>query len=139
MSNNTNSHLNNRYDVLARHRGRGDLSSFFSNPISSKPKPTSENYKQGFMNRYFVRKATSPNFPIYEVDSSNFQLMRKNPFYSSATVNWKLTGDIDSKEIAGEKLMGVTETNTININKANLVISGIKSLLKNPLEFYKKL
>ncbi len=49
---NVNPYLNNRYDVLARHRGTSNLSSFFSKPIPHKPQPTDEDYRFGIMERF---------------------------------------------------------------------------------------
>ena len=136
---NVNIHMNSRYDVLARHRGTGDLSSFFSNPIQSKPQPTEEDYRNGFVDRCFVRKSTSPNYPICEVDSAQFQILRKNAFYMSATIPWKLTGAIETIEDHDGKILGVSDFNKLSISRGDGYIPGLESFLQNPLEFFKEL
>jgi hypothetical protein len=137
---NVNVHMNSRYNVLARHRGTGDLSSFFSNPHQSKPHPTEEDYRNGFVDRFLVRKSTSPNFPIYEVTNEQFQILRKNPFYISVSLGWKLTGSNETKDggPAGGKILGVSDFNNLSISRADTFISGIRNFLTNPLEFYRE-
>tara|TARA_B100000676_G_C17914757_1_gene752043 strand:- start:46 stop:510 length:465 start_codon:yes stop_codon:yes gene_type:complete len=134
-----NIHLNSRYDVLARHRGTGDLSSFFSNPRQYRCKPSEEDYRRGFIDRFFVRKNTSPNYPICEIDNAQFQIIRKNPFYVSAVISWKLTGVIETREDQDGEILGVSDYNKLSTLRGDTFIPGIENFLQNPLEFYKEI
>ena len=135
----TNIHLNSRYTVLAKFRGSSDLGVFFDQPTLYKSKPTDEDYRQGFFDRFFVRKSTSSEFPIYEVDAIQFQELRNNPFYLSTFFSWKLTGNIETVESDDDRIPGVRDYNLANILRARSFIPGIDTYIKNLLEFHRQI
>ena len=135
----TNIHLNSRYTVLAQLRGVGDMGVFFEKPTLFKANPTEEDYRQGFFDRFFVKKSTSTEFPIYEVDATQFDELRNNPFYLSTFFSWKLTGNIETIESEDDRIPGVRDYNLANILRAKSFIPGIDTYIKNPLEFHRQI
>ena len=107
------------------------------NPVLYKPSPTEEDYSLGRIPRFFVRKNTSPNFPIYEVDISQYQEFKKNAFYKCVYLTWTITGnDITTLDQNGDKNMGAFELNESEVLRADRQLPGMINILQNLLEFF---
>ena len=90
MDNNnfTNKVLNDEYTALSTYRGKCNFDTLFRNPVPFKPKPTDEDYALGRITRFFVKKNTSSNFPIYEVDITQYEEFVKNSLYKNTYLIW---------------------------------------------------
>ena len=134
-----NIYLINRYDTLSKAKAKHDMTSFYTQPSLFKPKPTDSDYETGAIHRYFVKKSTSPNFPVYEVDLEQFGVLKRNPFYLSVSLVWKIAGNIETIENDEEPIIGASDFNKYQRESAELEMKGITNVLKNLLEFYKKM
>ena len=73
----------------------------FSEPkISSYlPNPTDNDYKIGYIRRYFVRKLNDLSAPIYEVSSKEYSRVLSKPNYTGVSIKWRISGPINSQHI----------------------------------------
>ena len=102
------------------------------------PVPTTDDYANGFITRYFARQANSPNSSIIEIDKKQFSKTRgdKTYFYTLISLDWKISGDLNSKIINGIKHIGILEANQNSINEAEKELSNISTVLNNLVQFY---
>jgi len=89
--------------------------------------PSDSDYKKGYYYRYFYRLSNDKNSTIYECKESEYNKIKNDPIYRVLKIKWKLIGP-SAKEI-NEKI----------INTANNIMPGIKSILIEPLQFWKNL
>jgi len=103
------------------------------------PSPTEDDYKKGYITRFFVQKTNDKESPIYEVASSNFRKYTNNQSYKGVTLRWRIKGPLnmvfnDRNEITDK---GVKESNRISIQISSSKIDNLKLYLPNLLQFYK--
>ena len=135
-----NIHMNSRYSLLETSKGAGVEEVFHSYPVNKKPSIDDLNYDNDFFLRYFTQKCTSEKFTIYEIDLKQYEIFKKNPFYKTVSVIWKIKGEIDTiTDEKGERELGVYEFNLNQVRKTQKIINGISLVLNNPLEFYSKI
>jgi len=92
------------------------------------PTPTNDNYRIGYIVRYFVQKANDEDGYIYEINESSFIDFAENPFYVAVQLTWRIKG---------------TENEVINSNKKSINLSyekmpSLKLYLPNLLQFHKE-
>lgn len=92
------------------------------------PTPTNDNYRIGYILRYFVQKANDEDGYIYEINESSFIDFAENPFYVAVQLTWRIKG---------------TENEVINSNKKSINLSyekmpSLKLYLPNLLQFHKE-
>ena len=102
------------------------------------PQPTESDYQKGYITRYFARQTNSPNSSIVEIDKKQFSKTRgdKTYFYTLISLDWKISGDLNSKIINGIKNIGILEANQNSINEAEKELSNISTVLNNLVQFY---
>ena len=88
------------------------------------PVPTTDDYANGFITRYFARQANDINSKIFEITSDDY--VRKTPFYEKITLNLKITGNIQN----------VYSENTSEIKSSSVYFPKL-SLVVSPLKHYK--
>ena len=110
----------------------------FSEPkISSYiPTPTEEDYKTGYIRRYFVRKLNDSSAPIYEVSSKEFNRVLSKPNYTGVSIKWRIKGPINSEHKNSIIDKGVKESNRLSIQSVSNEIN-LKLYLPNLLQFHK--
>ena len=64
-------------------------------PNTIVPSPNSVDYDNGFIERYFIRKANDSNGFLYEVNFITFTKYLKNPFWIGENLKWRITGPVD--------------------------------------------
>jgi hypothetical protein len=103
------------------------------------PTPNSDDYKKGYIQRYFVQKSNDNNSPIYELNSTNISSYRRNTYYITATLKWRISGPLENQynDIGEIKNKGVKESNRISISLLNDSIPSLKFYLRNLTQFYK--
>ena len=91
--------------------------------------PTLENndYKRGFVKRYFIQKANDENSYVYEVSSDTYSEFNTTPFYKTQYLKWRLSGTMDE----------VKESNFKSVKLASQKMKGLLLYLPNYLQFYK--
>jgi hypothetical protein len=105
-------------------------------PNTFLPKPTENDYKVGYIERYVVSKInyseiTEVSRDVYGKIDSNF--FRKEKF------KWKITGVLNNK-YDGKMLLqqGVIEFNKKQVEEINTVINGANNVFRDLTQFYKK-
>jgi len=105
-------------------------------PNTFLPKPTDNDYKVGYIERYVVSKInyseiTEVSRDVYGKIDSNF--FRKEKF------KWKITGVLNNK-YDGKMLLqqGVIEFNKKQVEEINTVINGVNNVFRDLTQFYKK-
>lgn len=103
------------------------------------PNPTKEEYKRGWITRYFIQRTNDKTSPIFEVNSIQFSKSISNDLYTAVSIRWRLTGPketiYDSNGNLKEK--SVSESNRIAIQLVYDRIPNLKLYLPNLLQFYK--
>lgn len=104
-------------------------------PAAHIPSPTNEDYKKGYIIRYFVKLKTNKNSIITEVNEKTFRTFENNYIYGSniyfnaISLRWKISGKQE------DVMMG----NTKVVNSKELSMPGISLRLGNRLQFWKDL
>jgi hypothetical protein len=108
-------------------------------PQTIVPNPNNDDYKIGFIVRYFVQKTNDENAHIFEVNQNEYQKLKNNPHWKVMDLKWrikgpqtatyKMDGNIDDK--------GVTNSNKAAITRASYSLKNIALYLPNILQFYK--
>ena len=91
------------------------------------PEPKDDDYKKGYITRYFVQKINDANSTIYEVSEFNFNRITDNPFYITQKLNWRLTGTKEE----------IKESNFKSVKLASKIIPKLTMYLPNYLQFSK--
>ncbi len=100
------------------------------------PKPTVRDYQNGYLMRYFVRKANDIRSGVTEVSKSNFD--KVGSYYKKLPVKWKITGPINDIIDRGIVVTsGVIDTNRRTVEKKAVIMPGLSKVLNNLLAFYK--
>jgi len=113
-----------------------DLGTFNLNlPIAFLPKPTQNDYKIGYVDRYVVGRINSNE--IIEVSKDNYNLV-STLLYKRIKFKWKIVGTLNNK-YEGKMLtqQGVIDFNRKQINDIDKEIPGVKDIFTNYTQFYK--
>ena len=104
-------------------------------PVYKKPSPNANDYLNGYINRYFVKKINDNT--IYEVDSVGYANV-SNTLYTKSSLSWKITGrpksSNDGKTVTD---VGVISYNSYSISVLEKTIPGIRNILRNVVEFWR--
>ena len=100
----------------------------FQSPTPHIPKPTSSDYEDGYVVRYFVQKSNDVDSRIIEVNSKTFTNYTQNLFFTSVSLDWAISGDVSV----------VREQNKKSILYASKTMKAIPLYLQNPIQFLKK-
>jgi hypothetical protein len=126
--------MNPTQDILRYNQITGNQINKYVPPISYQPIPTTDDYKKGKFDRFFVQKRNSPLNTIVEIDGTQFNQVNvlNNPgingvLWNRLQINWKI-GKIP-KEDAYYLNQYVLQVSTPNF-------PGIGDFVQNPLEFY---
>lgn len=107
--------------------------------ISYIPKPNEDDYKRGYIFRYFAQKTIDENSPIIEISNNTYIRVRVNPYYRVSKLRWRISGSLkptyDLKGILEDN--SVSESNRISIKLASKSIVNLKLYLPNLLQFHK--
>jgi hypothetical protein len=124
----------NVYKVLSKTK----TAMYSSTPPSHAATPDSEEYLEGYIFRFFAKKANDKNAPIIEINENNFNMLRQNPFYVKVSMRWKISGPPTTLIRDGiEYEEGVSEYNYRQVTGANTIISGLYKKLHDLYQFYK--
>ena len=91
------------------------------------PTPSDNDYRRGYIYRYFIRSSNDTQSPIFEVSSKQYTKYISDPFYTTTKVRWRILGDS-------------TEVKISNLSAVKLSSEKIKNLklyLPNLLQFHK--
>ena len=103
-------------------------------PVYFKPFPKTKDYSIGYINRYFVQKIN--DLTITEVNKNKYNEI-SSTVYNKLSIRWIISGP--KNNVYKNKMLdrtGVTEQNIKTLNVSEYKMKGLKTYLKNPLEFW---
>lgn len=104
-------------------------------PIHNKPKVTQTDVTRGYVVRYFVQNVSTRT--IVEVDRSQYETYRNDPYYVCVELQWFIGGpDVSHTLTNGVSVMGTEEKNQAVITFYDRKMPGLRNVLRNPLEFF---
>lgn len=108
-------------------------------PNTIVPFPSENDYDYGSIDRYFTQRANDSNGFVYEVDENEYNDLLQNPYWTVATMRWRISGPIDVVYGPNGKLtdMGVKASNSASIAIASVKIKNIGLYLPNLIQFHK--
>lgn len=111
-------------------------------PITIKahlPTPTENDYKRGYIKRYFAQKVNDMSSPIREVSDDIYINVSRNSFYVTTSLKWRISGPLTTITNVNGRIddKGVSESNRISIQLASKKIKNLKLYLPNLLQFHK--
>ena len=114
-----------RYRMLLKQNNKSVNTSVIKTHVVS---PKEDDYKTGYVKRYFAQKANDIHSHIYEISRSQFSSIKSSPYYVSVTIDWRISGEpIDVKR-----------SNSASIRIGSEVIPKLSLYLPNLLQFHKK-
>ena len=113
-----------RYDKINNNISEYELPEI----ITHVPSPTNNDYKRGFIKRYFIQKANDATGYIYEIDSLSFLNFKISPFFNVVIIRWRISGSEDE----------IKESNFSSIRIGMKTISSLHLYLPNTLQFSKQ-
>lgn len=90
--------------------------------------PNEQDYKIGYIYRYFVIKRNQPLGVISEINKELYDKFTSSSFYLAVKLRWK---------IAGGNKFEVEQLNQRSINLAQETMSNIDTYVKNLTKFYR--
>ena len=91
------------------------------------PSPTDDDYKRGYITRYFIQKANDDSGYVYELNADSIYDFATTPFYTIQNLKWRLSGTADE----------VRESNFKSVKLSSQKMKGLLLYLPNYLQFYK--
>jgi hypothetical protein len=92
------------------------------------PAPTDDDYKIGYIQRYFIQKRSDESAYIYEVEKYYYTDILSNSFFRGVTLKWKISG-------IGEE---VRQMNRKSVTYASKDMKTLPLYLPNHLQFHKE-
>jgi len=92
------------------------------------PTPKLDDYKSGYITRFFVQKTNDKNSPIYELSYKSISKFENKPYYIVVSLDWRIKGPVDE----------VKKSNSASIRIASQIIPKLSLYLPNLLQFHKK-
>jgi hypothetical protein len=93
------------------------------------PSPTENDYKIGYIQRYFIQKRSDDSAYIYEVEKYYYTDILSNSFFKGVTLKWKISG-------IGEE---VRQMNQKSVSYASANMKALPLYLPNHLQFHKEI
>jgi hypothetical protein len=95
--------------------------------ITHIPTPDDNDYKRGYITRYFIQKANDESAYVYELNKDNVNDFATTPFYIVQNLNWRLSGTVEE----------VRESNFKSVKLSSQKMKGLLMYLPNYLQFYR--
>ena len=115
---------------------------FGDDPDSFIPRPIGQDYKRGYITRYFATKRNQTPPRIIEIPQQVYEdLSKQNGTYNFAlwrviSLFWRISGPLrDTRDKNGIITTGIIDTNERIREEANQKIKGIKQYLSNLIQF----
>jgi len=102
-------------------------------PTSYFPKPTSSDYSNGWLERYFIKMNSTKDSPIIEISSQEYDKFQEfetqtnfGGLYAMCKIKWIISGNIEKVQL----------TNTQIVEAMEQQFAGISRKLTNRLQFF---
>jgi hypothetical protein len=92
------------------------------------PSPDENDFKKGYITRYFAQKANDESSYVFEIDKDEYGNLVTNPFFLTVKLNWRLNGSIEQ----------IKDSNSKSVMLASNTLKSIYLYLPNKLQFYKR-
>jgi hypothetical protein len=104
------------------------------------PSPSEEDYRKGYITRFFAQLANDKNSPVYEINTNTFTRISQQPDYTTVSVRWRITGNLQKEFDNDNNIIdfGVRESNKRALKLHFNVMPALKYRIVNYLQFYKK-
>jgi hypothetical protein len=96
---------------------------------SFEAQPNEQDYKIGFIYRYFVRRRNEPFGIISEINKEMYDKFLDSPFFIAVKMRWKITGS---------NKFEVEQMNQRSIEYTQQTVSNIDTYVQNLTKFYKE-
>jgi hypothetical protein len=67
------------------------------------PTPTYQDYRQGYIVRYFIQRINDNDALIYEVNETDYLRFSLDEFYNAVNIEWRLIGGEDAIKDSNSK------------------------------------
>jgi hypothetical protein len=132
-----NEEINELYSYFLSVNTNFDTSLITTEISEQKSLPTEDDYKNGYVKRYFAKLSSSVNSPIYEVSVDTYREISDSPFYTIVSMNWRITGNLNDNKSMGMSVEdGVITYNKKVIESAENIIPGVSKKFVSATEFY---
>ena len=103
------------------------------------PKPTEEDYRIGYILRFFIQKTNDNSSPIYEVDNPTYNYLNSKPLYKGVILKWRISGPLSTTFDSNGNVLNksVSESNRISLKLVSDKMPNLKLYLPNLLQFHK--
>lgn len=104
------------------------------------PKPNDNDYKRGYITRYFVQASNDVTSPIYEVSSQKYVSYTRSSNFRGVIIRWRISGPLEPiyTDSGTTNDKGVRQSNAVAISLNYDKMPNLKLYLPNLLQFYKK-
>ena len=77
------------------------------------PSPSDEDYRKGFINRFFAQRTNDKNSPVFEIDTKTFTRISQQPDYTTVVIRWRISGSLEKQFDNDNNIIdfGVKESN----------------------------
>ena len=108
-------------------------------PKTIVPTPTSTDYENGFIDRYFAQKVNEKSGFVFELDLNEYLHLTQNPYWILEKLTWRISGPINPVYSTNGIIIdiGVISSNNASISIASTKIKNIGLYLPNLLQFHK--
>lgn len=106
--------------------------------------PSDEDYKRGFMTRYFAKKLNLEQIQIFEINKPDYDSVQNNedkfyPIYQVISMDWKITGpNYDDYSNDLMPVYGIIDTNRRTLEIKEQEMRGIKKYFNERLKEFAK-
>lgn len=123
---------------IIEYKNINDINTKFKQPVKYHIVISDDDIQKKFITRYFLQKINEPQ--IIEIDLTQYDQWKSGRIdrnlYIGSTVNWKITGPVNTIINNNVKQIGVIDHNTNEISNIRRKLPFIDVELINPLEFY---
>lgn len=84
-------------------KGLNKLSPINHNIKTFVPTPNYIDYRRGYIVRYFIQRVNDENATIYEVNSKEYEKYLTDEFWSSVSLEWRISGNLNEIEYSNKK------------------------------------
>jgi hypothetical protein len=108
-------------------------------PNTIVPVPSEDDYTNGYIRRYFVKKANDTNGHIFEISKETYLEYLQHPLWIVDNIKWRISGPIEPVYNSNGEMddRGVRNSNKAAIQLSINKIKNLQLYLPNLLQFHK--
>ncbi|MEY4332486.1 MAG: hypothetical protein RLZZ196_1224 [Bacteroidota bacterium] len=108
-------------------------------PNTIVPVPSEDDYANGYIRRYFVKKANDTNGHIFEISKETYLEYLQHPLWIVDNIKWRISGPIEPVYNSNGEMddRGVRNSNKAAIQLSINKIKNLQLYLPNLLQFHK--